>query len=96
MDGAKIHKAEMINEMFANRLNLQLIPSYSPELNPIERVWSVFKSWLRAVEIRNDDQVILTASNMMQRLEERHMRGSFIDFLENCRELASASVGERE
>ena len=47
MDGASWHK-EYLDEDFPN-LSIIHIPPYSPELNPIEQVWS----WLRQNEIAN-------------------------------------------
>jgi len=47
MDGASWHK-EYLDEGFPN-LSIIHIPPYSPELNPIEQVWS----WLRQNEIAN-------------------------------------------
>jgi len=47
MDGASWHQ-EYLDEAFSN-LSIIHIPPYSPELNPIEQVWS----WMRQNEIAN-------------------------------------------
>lgn len=47
MDGASWHQ-EYLDEAFPN-LSIIHIPPYSPELNPIEQVWS----WMRQNEIAN-------------------------------------------
>ena len=47
MDGASWHQ-EYLDEVFPN-LSIIHIPPYSPELNPIEQVWS----WMRQNEIAN-------------------------------------------
>ncbi len=47
MDGASWHQ-EYLDESFPN-LSIIHLPPYSPELNPIEQVWS----WLRQNEIAN-------------------------------------------
>ena len=47
MDGASWHQ-EYLDDDFEN-LNIIRLPPYSPELNPIEQVWS----WLRQNEIAN-------------------------------------------
>ena len=47
MDGASWHQ-EYLDETFPN-LSIIHIPPYSPELNPIEQVWS----WMRQNEIAN-------------------------------------------
>jgi transposase len=44
LDNAKYHHAEDLNSwLWANRKRIQLffLPPYSPELNPIERVWKI-------------------------------------------------------
>ena len=46
-DGAGYHQ-DTLTEKFANLSTLQL-PAYSPELNPIEQVWS----WLRQHNLAN-------------------------------------------
>jgi transposase len=45
MDNAPIHKSEDIAKYIASRgYRCAYLPSYSPELNPIEQFWSVAKS----------------------------------------------------
>ncbi|KAL1928022.1 hypothetical protein VTP01DRAFT_3427 [Rhizomucor pusillus] len=45
LDNASIHKAEDIAKYIMSRVYLcAYLPSYSPELNPIEQFWSVAKS----------------------------------------------------
>jgi transposase len=44
LDNAKYHRAQILKEFFVRnqeRLVLIFLPSYSPELNPIERVWRI-------------------------------------------------------
>ena len=44
LDNAKYHRARILKEFFVqnqDRLALIFLPSYSPELNPIERVWRI-------------------------------------------------------
>ena len=47
-DGAPCHRAKVVTKWFADRPNIQLIkwPGNSPDLNPIENVWSWMKSQL--------------------------------------------------
>lgn len=45
MDNAPIHKSEDIAKYITSRgYRCAYLPSYSPELNPIEQFWSVAKS----------------------------------------------------
>jgi transposase len=52
-DGAPIHRSQVIREFLANgaaqRLHLERLPAYAPELNPGEGVWQQ----LKGVELRN-------------------------------------------
>jgi transposase len=52
-DGSPIHRSHVIKEFLANgaaqRLHLERLPAYAPELNPDEGVWQQ----LKGVEMRN-------------------------------------------
>jgi transposase len=52
-DGSPIHRSRVIKEFLANgaaqRLHLERLPAYAPELNPDEGIWQQ----LKGVELRN-------------------------------------------
>ena len=52
-DGASIHQAQPVKDFLAagaaQRLHLERLPGYAPDLNPIEGVWR----YLKHVELRN-------------------------------------------
>jgi transposase len=52
-DGAPIHRSHVIREFLAHgaaqRLHLERLPAYAPELNPSEGLWQQ----LKGVELRN-------------------------------------------
>jgi transposase len=50
LDNASIHKSCEIYDI-AEEYNVQIIylPPYSPDLNPIEKVWANFKNILRRI-----------------------------------------------
>ncbi len=52
-DGAPIHRSRVIQQLLASgaarRLHLERLPSYAPELNPVELVWH----YLKYVALRN-------------------------------------------
>ena len=52
-DGAPIHRSQVIKEFLAHgaaqRLHLERLPAYAPELNPGEGLWAQ----LKGVELRN-------------------------------------------
>lgn len=48
MDNASFHKKEHLFEIAEmHHRKLIFLPPYSPELNPIEKFWAVFKRWLK-------------------------------------------------
>ena len=49
MDNLGAHKAEQVRRALeAAKISYRYLPSYSPDLNPIEPGWSKLKGWLRA------------------------------------------------
>jgi transposase len=52
-DGAPIHRSQCIQEFLANgaaqRIQVERLPAYAPELNPVEGLWA----YLKGVELRN-------------------------------------------
>ena len=49
LDNARYHHAVLVREWLAHpgrRITLRFIPSYSPHLNPIERLWGVMHKHL--------------------------------------------------
>lgn len=43
MDNAAIHKAEILKKLLLDKINIIYTAAYSPELNPIELIWSEIK-----------------------------------------------------
>lgn len=60
MDGAGWHDARALN-VPAN-ITLVLLPPYSPELNPAERVWLYLKQKYLSHHLLDDYDAILTAA----------------------------------
>jgi putative transposase len=57
MDGAAWHRSKSL-EKFSN-ITMIILPPYSPELNPIERVWGYLKKHYLANHIYEDYETIL-------------------------------------
>jgi transposase len=56
MDNSSIHKVKGIAEAIEEKGAFVLyLPTYSPDLNPIENMWSEIKSHLRKVKARTLD-----------------------------------------
>jgi transposase len=66
MDQAGWHKAKDL--MYSNNIAPVYLPSYSPELNPIERLWQ----WLRKEVTHNE--LFETLEDMMDALEQEFLK----------------------
>lgn len=59
MDNLTSHKnAEVIAAIESTGAQVWLLPRYSPDLNPIERMWSKVKAYLRKVAARTQEDLI--------------------------------------
>jgi len=60
MDNCRIHHKQLL-QAYCDSMNVMLVflPAYSPELNPIEQLFSKIKQWMRA---NRDTAVVLAAS----------------------------------
>jgi transposase len=66
-DGAPIHRSQAIREFLARkkgRIHLVALPGYSPELNPVELLWSQLKR-----ELKN--RVFLRLKDLAEVLKEK-------------------------
>ena len=58
MDNLSSHKAVGVREAIESAgADLWYLPPYSPDLNPIEKLWSKVKAWLRRVAARDFDAI---------------------------------------
>ena len=56
MDNLQAHKVKGVREAIESAgCDLWYLPPYSPDFNPIERLWSKVKAWLRRVGARTFD-----------------------------------------
>jgi transposase len=54
MDNSKAHKVDGVKELIeAVGATVLFLPPYSPDLNPIEQMWSKIKAFLRKVKARS-------------------------------------------
>lgn len=59
MDNLSPHKNEQtLSLIAATGASTRFLPAYSPDLNPIEMMWSKLKAFLRAVEARTHQDLI--------------------------------------
>lgn len=69
MDNLSPHKSDptltLITQAGAQVL---FLPAYSPDLNPIEMMWSKVKQWLRSVEARTPSDLIAAIGQALARV----------------------------
>jgi transposase len=67
MDNLGPHKNEQTLSLIAATGALaQFLPAYSPDLNPIEMMWSKVKAFLRAAEARTQPDLIAAISRALR------------------------------
>jgi len=78
MDNLSPHKSDptlaLIGQVGAQVL---FLPAYSPDLNPIEMMWSKVKQWLRSVEARTPAELITAIGQALARVTPQDARNWF-------------------
>lgn len=55
MDNSSVHKEDVVKELCNGRCKYKFLPPYSPNLNPIENIFGIFKKYMKkelATELR--------------------------------------------
>jgi len=53
MDNMRSHHTKAVKQLLdSSGIEYLYLPSYSPDLNPIEKKWSKIKAYLRKVKVR--------------------------------------------
>lgn len=72
-DGAAIHRSKSVKELLrkrSGRIHLERLPAYSPELNPVELVWSHLKDSLKNQVFTDLDELTVAILERVKHLEE--------------------------
>jgi transposase len=81
MDNLSAHKGERVRELIEGRgCELSYLPSYSPDLNPIEEAFSKMKNLLRKAEARSREALLEAIGAAISAVSDRDARG----FFEHC------------
>lgn len=81
MDNLSAHKRERVRELVEERgCELIYLPSYSPDLNPIEEAFSKIKNLLRKVEARSREALLEAIGTAISAITDQDARG----FFEHC------------
>ncbi len=78
MDNLACHKtAEVARLVSAAGAEVRYLPAYSPDLNPIERLLSKLKAWLRSAKARTVDGLIEAMGDALRAVQLGDIRGWF-------------------
>ena len=81
MDNLTAHKGERVRELVEERgCELLYLPSYSPDLNPIEEAFSKIKGILRKAEARSREALIEAIGQALDAITSQDAKG----FFEHC------------
>jgi transposase len=78
MDNLSPHKSDPTLALIVNAgAQVLFLPAYSPDLNPIEKMWSKVKSLLRAAEARTPADLITAIGQALARVTPKDALGWF-------------------
>ena len=78
MDNLAPHKSPPTLELIARAgARVLFLPAYSPDLNPIEKMWSKIKACLRAAEARTQEQLDAAIGEALEKVTANDARGWF-------------------
>jgi transposase len=81
MDNLSVHKAGWVRELIEERgCQLWLLPSYSPDMNPIEEAFSKVKNLIRKAKARTLEALFAITARALEAVTEEEARA----FFENC------------
>jgi transposase len=79
LDNLSVHKSACVRERIeAAGCSLLFLPTYSPDLNPIEKLWSQFKSHLRREAARTQEQLDALIWPALSRATPSHIQNWFL------------------
>lgn len=79
MDNLAAHKNETTLQLITKTgAEVRFLPAYSPDLNPIEKMWSKIKSLLRSAKARTVDTLISEIGSALRKVSDKDVRGWFV------------------
>lgn len=78
MDNLAVHKSPQVTALVeAVGAEVRFLPAYSPDLNPIEKMWSKIKSLLRSHEARTPEELDEAISKAFSKITAKDAMGYF-------------------
>ncbi len=80
MDNLSVHKSKWVRDLIEGRgCKLWLLPSYSPDMNPIEQAFSKVKNLIRRAKARTLEALFAVSARSLEALSKEDARGFFED-----------------
>ena len=80
MDNLSVHKSKWVRDLIeASGCQLWLLPSYSPDFNPIEEAFSKAKNLIRKAKARTLEALFAVTAGALEAVSEQDARGFFKD-----------------
>ena len=77
-DNLGAHRDAQAQKLIEDRgAQLVFLPAYSPDLNPIEMMWSKVKAYLRQVKARTDESLLAAIAEGLARVSATDSQGFF-------------------
>jgi transposase len=78
LDNLSAHKGNEIRSMIESAgAKLWYLPPYSPDLNPIEMMWSKVKAILRSIKARTDEHLLDAIAKALDQITSKDIKGWF-------------------
>jgi hypothetical protein len=78
MDNLAVHKSPQVTALVeAVGAEVRFLPAFSPDLNPIEKMWSKIKSLLRSYEARAPEELDEAISKAFSKITAKDAMGYF-------------------
>ena len=78
LDNLSAHKGNEIREMIESvGAELWFLPPYSPDLNPIEKMWSKVKAILRKIKARTEEDLVAAIATALEQVTANDCIGWF-------------------
>jgi transposase len=78
MDNSSVHKAKVVIDVLKkNKINFLFLPPYSPDLNPIELMWSKAKNKMRKIKARKKECLIQSLNTALEDIEKKDAENWF-------------------
>lgn len=79
MDNLSVHKSTLALELVqACGSEIKFLPAYSPDLNPIEKMWSKIKQILRGLKPRTNEELFCSTKTALNMVSQADAQGWFI------------------